>query len=147
MCTAYQREEFAKLAAAGVDTRIIPYALPDREGLAQSTSVERSTVAELWINRSWPLYAQWMAIPRKQWNAPGVRAADSSWARTAVVNSTRLWVDQMSPLLKGAGVGDGQPILIWRDHDGFLKACACSDRKSTRLNSSHTDISRMPSSA
>ena len=31
---------------------------------------------------------------------------------------------------------------------GFLKATSVmADRKSTRLNSSHTDISRMPSSA
>ncbi len=130
MCTAYQREEFPKLAAAGVDTRVIVYALPDREGLAQSTALERSTVAELWINRSWPLYANWMGTPRKQWTAPGVRPSDASWARNAVVGSTRLWVDQMTPLLKGAGVGDGSPILIWRDRDGYLKACACSDRRS-----------------
>ena len=31
--------------------------------------------------------------------------------------------------------------------DQFLKKVTDADRKSTRLNSSHTDISRMPSSA
>ena len=39
----------------------------------------------------------------------------------------------------GSGIG-GLP-LIETTHDAYL------DRKSTRLNSSHTDISRMPSSA
>ena len=48
-------------------------------------------------------------------------------------------------------------IILSRDPDGgercvacYLCAAACPvacDRKSTRLNSSHTDISRMPSSA
>ena len=36
----------------------------------------------------------------------------------------------------------GTPILIAADEAGLTP-----DRKSTRLNSSHTDISRMPSSA
>ena len=31
--------------------------------------------------------------------------------------------------------------------EGILAALGIPDRKSTRLNSSHTDISRMPSSA
>ena len=33
------------------------------------------------------------------------------------------------------------------EYDGYLSNHAPIDRKSTRLNSSHTDISRMPSSA
>ena len=33
------------------------------------------------------------------------------------------------------------------DQAGLYLVCATQDRKSTRLNSSHTDISRMPSSA
>ena len=32
-------------------------------------------------------------------------------------------------------------------HITIVTAESCTDRKSTRLNSSHTDISRMPSSA
>ena len=42
-------------------------------------------------------------------------------------------------------IGSGRSILldVDADDDAWLK----SDRKSTRLNSSHTDISRMPSSA
>jgi hypothetical protein len=130
VCTTYQREEFPKLAAAGVDTRVIVFARSDREGLSQSTPSERATVAELWINRDWRLYASWMATPRKEWTAPGVRSADGSFARTAVINASRDYIDQLAPLLKGAGVGDGFPLLIWRDKDMRLKACACFDQRS-----------------
>ena len=35
----------------------------------------------------------------------------------------------------------------WQDYDLTAKGLSGGDRKSTRLNSSHTDISRMPSSA
>ena len=41
----------------------------------------------------------------------------------------------------------GDEILIKLDSAPFGRVAAQADRKSTRLNSSHTDISRMPSSA
>ncbi|HEY3813311.1 MAG TPA: hypothetical protein VGL66_08785 [Caulobacteraceae bacterium] len=129
-CTAYQREEFPKLAAANIDTRVIVFARPDHEGLQESTPAERATIAELWINRDWSLYAKWMATPHKDWAADGLKPADHDFARNAVVNATRDYVNQMTPLLKAAGLGDAYPILIWRDHDGFLKACACTDERS-----------------
>ncbi len=129
-CTAYQREEFPKLAAANIDTRVIVFARADHEGLQQSTAAERATIAELWINRDWSLYAKWMATPHKDWTADGLKPADHDFARNAVVNATRDYVSQMAPLLKGAGLGDTYPILIWRDRDGFLKACACTDERS-----------------
>jgi len=128
-CARYQREEFPKLAEANVDTRVIPYVRPDREGLSLSTAAERSTVAELWINRSWPLYLEWMATPRQQWAAPALKPADADIARTAVVDASRQFTAKLEPLLKANGLGSGYPILIWRDRDGFLKACACSDRR------------------
>ena len=37
--------------------------------------------------------------------------------------------------------------MIRRNSDDVIKILDEKDRKSTRLNSSHTDISRMPSSA
>ena len=129
-CTTYQREEFPTLAAANIDTRVIVFARPDHEGLQQSTAAERATIAELWINRDWSLYAKWMATPHKDWAADGLKASDHDFARNAVVNATRDYVSQMAPLLKGAGLGDTYPILIWRDRDGFLKACACTDERS-----------------
>ena len=129
-CTAYQRDEFPKLAAANIDTRVIVFARPDHEGLQESTPAERATIAELWISRDWSLYAKWMATPHKDWTADGLKPADHDFARNAVVNATRDYVGQMAPLLKGAGLGDTYPVLIWRDHDGFLKACACTDERS-----------------
>ena len=38
-------------------------------------------------------------------------------------------------------------LAIEQDHPNWVTPDSPSDRKSTRLNSSHTDISRMPSSA
>lgn len=129
-CARYQREEFPKLAEANVDTRVIVFARPDREGVSQSTAAERATVAELWINRDWNLYLNWMAQPRQAWTAPGVRPSDGDIARTAVVDASRQFVDKLTPLLKGNGLGGEYPLLIWRDRDGYLKACACADRRS-----------------
>ena len=42
-----------------------------------------------------------------------------------------------------------QPTATWRGHRAgqYVQVSVDLDRKSTRLNSSHTDISRMPSSA
>jgi hypothetical protein len=129
-CARYQREEFPKLAEANVDTRVIAYARADREGLSQSTAAERATVAELWINRSWPLYLQWMSVPRQQWSAPGVHPADGDIARSAVVDASRQFTDKLEPYLKANGLGSEYPLLIWRDPEGYLKACACADRRS-----------------
>ena len=130
-CTAYQRDEFPKLAAANIDTRVIVFARPDHEGLQESTPAERATIAELWINRDWNLYAKWMATPHKDWTADGLKPADHDFARNAVVNATRDYVNQMAPAAERArGLGDTYPILIWRDRDGFLKACACTDERS-----------------
>lgn len=129
-CTLYQRDEFPKLAAAGVDTRVLIFAREDLNGMPQSTPAERSTVAEIWFNRDWNLYARWMATPRDQWSAPGLRPSDGDWARTAVVRSTRDYVNQLYLLLKADGLPQGYPLLIWRDRDGVMKACACADRRS-----------------
>ncbi|MBS0297244.1 MAG: hypothetical protein JSR45_13110 [Proteobacteria bacterium] len=129
-CTDYMRDEFPKLAAANVDTRVIVFARADREGLQQSTPIERATVAELWINRDWNLFAKWMSTPRRDWSAEGIKPAEKDWARRAVVASTRDYVNQLFPLVKSSGLSDDYPLLIWRDHDGFLKACACTDSRS-----------------
>jgi hypothetical protein len=129
-CITYQRDEFPKLAAANIDTRVIVFARPDHEGLSQSTAAERATIAELWVNRDWTLYSRWMATTHKDWTASDLKAADHDFARTAVVNASRDYVTQLSGLLKGAGIEDSYPIMIWRDRDGFLKACNCTDERS-----------------
>ena len=60
----------------------------------------------------------------------------------------------MSPVASALSAGEGEPAIvflhgigseasIWQPQLDYFGP----DRKSTRLNSSHTDISRMPSSA
>ena len=69
-CTAYEREEFPKLQAANVDTRVVVYARPAREGLSQSTPSERATIAALWLDRDWALYQRWKTVTSRAWTGP-----------------------------------------------------------------------------
>lgn len=126
----YEREEVPKLRAAGVEARIIVFARPDREGLAQSTAAERATVAELWLTRDWTLYQRWTATPTRNWTAAGIPAADGSLARAAVVDAGRTFIAGLTADLREAGLHARYPIVIWRDREGFMKACACSDSRS-----------------
>ncbi len=126
----YEREEAPKLRAAGVEVRYILFARPDREGLAQSTAVERATIAELWLTRDWTLYQRWTATPVASWTAAGVPAADGNLARGAVVEAGRDFVARLTTDLKEAGLQARYPLIIWRDREGFMKACACSDSRS-----------------
>src|SRR5215469_16927983 len=66
-CTAYQTQEFPKLAAVDVDTRVLVFVRQDVSGQSLSTPVERATVAELWFNRDWGLYQRWMQTPVEGW--------------------------------------------------------------------------------
>jgi hypothetical protein len=126
----YEREEAEKLRAGGVETRIILFARPDREGLQQSTPVERSTISELWLSRDWTLYQRWTATPTRNWTGAGIPQADGNLARRAVVDASRQFNARLVELLAGAGVQARYPIVLWRDREGFLKACACSDPRS-----------------
>lgn len=126
----YEREEVPKLRAAGVEARIIVFARPDREGLAQSTAAERATVAELWLTRDWSLYQRWTATPASNWTAAGIPAADGNLARGAVVEAARDFAAALSRDLKEAGLQPRYPLIIWRDREGFMKACACTDARS-----------------
>jgi hypothetical protein len=129
-CLAYQRQEFPKLAAANVDTRVLVFVRPDEAGEALSSPSERATVAELWINRNWDFYETWTASPEGDWAPKGLRPADGDWARSAVVNASHLYVDKLMSLLHENGLSGADPILIWRDQKGRLKACSCTDRLS-----------------
>jgi hypothetical protein len=126
----YEREEVPKLRAAGIEARIIVFARPDRDGLAQSTAAERATVAELWLTRDWTLYQRWTATPTSNWTAAGIPAADGSLARAAVVDAGRTFITRLNADLREAGLHARYPIVIWRDREGFMKACACSDSRS-----------------
>ena len=126
----YEREEVPKLRAAGVEARIILFARPDREGLAQSTAAERATIAEMWLTRDWTLYQRWTATPVRNWTAAGIPAADGNLARGAVVEAGRAFVARLTADLNEAGLQTRYPLVIWRDREGFMKACACSDSRS-----------------
>lgn len=126
----YEREETGKLRAGGVEARIIVFARPDKEGQALSTAAERATVADLWLSRDWSLYQRWTATPAANWTAAGIPAADGNLARSAVVDASRAFVVKLNDLLRDAGVPTGYPLVIWRDQEGFMKACACSDARS-----------------
>ncbi|WP_426041407.1 hypothetical protein [Brevundimonas sp. TWP2-3-4b1] len=126
----YEREETEKLRAGGVEARVVVFARPDREGQVQSTPAERATVAELWLSRDWSLYQRWTATPSRNWTAAGIPAADGNLARSAVVEASRQFVTRLNALLRDAGAPTGYPLVIWRDRDGFMKACACADSRS-----------------
>ncbi|MDO1559330.1 hypothetical protein Q0812_07805 [Brevundimonas sp. 2R-24] len=131
-CRAFERQTFEALRDAGRQPRVIVFARPDREGMAQSTAAERATVAELWLARDPALYQRWTATPSRNWTAAGLQPADGNLARSGVVETARGFVAQLEGLLSGAGVSRGYPIVIWRDAEGHMKACACSDERSFR---------------
>ena len=118
---------FAALHKASVDTRVIMVARPDVNGAAKSTAAERSTVAELWVNRSWALFQKWMAAPSDAWTAAGLPPADGDVARSAVVEVGQAAIDKITPLLKDNGVDIAYPVLVWWTKDGKMEACACTD--------------------
>ena len=127
---AYQQQEAEKLKAGGVDVRIIMFARPDKEGAPQSTAAERATLAELWLTRDWDLYQRWTATPSKDWTAAGIPVADGNLARGAVVEAGRQFMSRLDALMRDAGVKPTFPLVIWRDREGFMKACACADSRS-----------------
>ena len=131
-CLRFKAEQFPDLHAAGVDTRVIEIARRDVNGLAKSTPAERSTVAELWLNRSWALMERWESMPVAAWTAPGIPPADGDPARTAVVDAGRSLVDKLIPLMDDNGVDFAYPLLVWWDQDGRMRACACEKRETYR---------------
>jgi len=135
-CARLRLEEFPRYRKANVDTRVILVARRDYNGVAKSTPAERSTVAELWFNRSWNLLEKWEDTPIDAWTASGIPAADNDAARSAVVEQGRLLVEQITPLLAANGVdnhGFRYPTLIWWDKQGHMRACACEQPPTYRF--------------
>ena len=132
-CARFKAEAFPGLHAVGVDTRVIEIAPADKNGVVGSTPVERATVAELWVNRSWSLARRWDAAPAEAWTAPGIKPADGDIARTAVIEAGRANVETLIPLMKDNGVGSAWPLLVWWTRDGQMRACACAKRESYRF--------------
>lgn len=129
----WSAQEAPAFRAAGAEVRYILIARPDREGLEQSTAAERATVAELWLTRDQGLYQRWMATPERNWTAAGLPTADGDLARGAVVEAGRAFVSDLTDHLGGAGFEGRYPLILWRDREGFLKACACSEPRSWRF--------------
>lgn len=132
-CIRFKTEEFPKLQAADVDTRVIEIARRDVNGLAKSTPAERATVAQLWLTRDWKLLEAWESVPVEAWKAPGIPPADGDMARTAVVESGRSMVDRLRPLLEDNGIELRYPTLIWWNDKGEMRACACEKRQTYRF--------------
>ncbi|MBV9511319.1 MAG: hypothetical protein JO303_13660 [Caulobacteraceae bacterium] len=120
------------LQKAAVDTRVIMIARADLNGAALSTANERSTVAELWVNRRWALFQNWMAAPADNWAATGLPPADGDVARSAVVAASQEVVDKLTPLLQENGIRFAYPVLIWWNKDGKMEGCACTDPRQDR---------------
>lgn len=136
-CVRLKAEVFPKVHKAGVDTRVIVIARRDLNGVAKSTPAERTTVAELWINRSWALMERWDGAPLETWTAEGIPPADGDIARTAVINAGRDVIDQLRPLLAANGVKVGDqgvryPTLIWWTADGVMRSCVCEEPRTYR---------------
>ena len=135
-CIRLRLEEFPRYHKAGVDTRVIMVARRDKNGVSKSTPAERSTVAELWANHSWALLEAWENVPPAAWTAPTIVPADSDAGRSALVEQSRLLVEQIKPLLNDNGVdrdGFRYPTLIWWDKQGRMRACACEKRPTYRF--------------
>jgi hypothetical protein len=132
-CVRFTEEQFPKLHAKGVDTRVIEIARRDVNGLAKSTPAERATVAQLWITRDWTLLQRWEAVPADAWKAPGIPAADGDAARMAVVESGRVTVEKLRPLLKDNGINFAYPLLVWWDEQGRMRGCACEKPETYRF--------------
>jgi hypothetical protein len=132
-CMRFKLEEFPKLHAKGVDTRVIDIARRDVNGISKSTAAERATVAQIWLTHDWKLMEAWDGVPADAWTAPGLPSADGDMARTAVIESGRSLVDQLKPLLKDNGIKFAYPTLIWWNAKGEMRGCACEKRETYRF--------------
>jgi hypothetical protein len=132
-CSGLLAPAIPKLQAAGVDTRMIVIAHPDKNGQALSTPQDRALTAELWTNRSWKLFQQTQPSmagvttpPPTATKPPPPPPADGDAARSAVIEVGRQLAVTLAGELKGAGVGFDYPTLIWWTKDGKMRACACT---------------------
>ena len=128
-CRDYEAQEFPKLQAAGIETRVIVYTLADDKGVKRSTPPERATVAELWLTRNWAFYQAWQSATDDTWTADGLTSADTDWGRRAVVIGAQDYVNQLAAELRNNKVTVGFPLVIWRDKNNQLRVCGCTTDK------------------
>lgn len=123
-CIRFEKEQFPDLHKAGVDTRVIMIARR-----AKSTAPERTGVAELWAKRSWKTYEDWTSIPVEAFTGEGLPSGDTDPGRAALVEKSRVFTDELTPLLEENGLPMHWPLLIWNDRNGRLRGCACEERE------------------
>ena len=128
-CRTYEDVEFPRLQAGGIETRVVAFARADNGNVKQSTPEERSTIAELWLNRSWLLYQQWRNAAPETWKAENITVADNDLARSGVVWASRDFINQLAPLLRNSKVNVAYPIVIWRNKNNELRVCSCASNK------------------
>ena len=128
-CRDYENQEFPKLQAAGIETRVIVYTLADDKGVKRSTPAERATVAELWLTRNWAFYQAWQSATDDTWTADGLTSADTDWGRRAVVIGAQDYVNQLAAELRNDKVTVGFPLIIWRDKNNQIRVCGCTTDK------------------
>ena len=51
------------------------------------------------------------------------------------IDAGRQFDARLTELLKDAGIQITYPLILWRDRDGFLKACGCADSWLARISS------------
>lgn len=127
-CVRFEDEEFPRLQAAGVDTRVIMAPRP-----RGTTAAERASIAAIWAGRSWKLYQAWTGMPVPAWTAPGLPSADTDAAAAAQLQRSEQFIATMTPLLADNKVALHYPTLIWRDQAGRLRGCACEKRQTYRF--------------
>ena len=132
-CVRFRAQVVPKLISKDVDVRIVEIARRDENGVSRSTPAERATVAQIWLGHDWKLMQAWEATRAEAWTAPGLPPADGDMARTAVIESGRSLVDQLTPLLKDNGVRFAYPTLIWWNAKGEMRGCACDRRETYRF--------------
>ena len=119
-CVRFETEQFPDLHKAHIDTRVIVVARR-----AKSTAPERTAVGELWATRSWKTFETWTSMPVDAWTGEGLKSGDTDPARAALVEKSRVLVEQLQPLLAENGIELAYPTLIWRNAEGQLRGCAC----------------------
>jgi hypothetical protein len=134
-CIVYEKEEFARLQKAGVDTRVILVARRDLDGKPKSSPAERATVAELWRTRDWGLYERWTGMPVAAWPGSGQvpPSADTDPDRRSAVEAGRAAVDRLTTLLKANDVELHYPALIWKAADGRWRSFIGYDEKAAAV--------------
>ena len=121
-CAAFKDEEWGSLERAGVDIRWIVYARRDVDGHARSLAPERALVAELVLNRSYPLLDAWLSAssPEAYYQTAQLpAAAESSPERLAALEQSRALVDSLSAITSANGQELEIPSFFWRDTDGW----------------------------